>query len=172
MHTWFCYVEYPPPLELSSREIFSADSIAVHLEWKKEPGVTYTASIIPPGPVPLLTSTESTMLQLMLSYNEGYNVSITSTLCGQNSDNTTLTLSYGELQDVLQIMILYFLDAGKCLDTFHEGFLHSADRNVFLKGTNITFSCPPGLVLSGPNTSTCMENGEWEPTSEEVECKG
>ena len=30
-------------------------------------------------------------------------------------------------------------------------------------GTNITFSCPPGLVLVGPNLATCFENGEWEP---------
>ena len=31
------------------------------------------------------------------------------------------------------------------------------------KGTNITFSCPPGKVLIGPNSATCTENGEWEP---------
>ena len=32
-----------------------------------------------------------------------------------------------------------------------------------VEGTSVTFSCPPGLVLTGPNTSTCMRNGEWEP---------
>ena len=31
-----------------------------------------------------------------------------------------------------------------------------------LEGTNITFSCPPGSVLSGPNLATCAENGQWE----------
>ena len=41
-----------------------------------------------------------------------------------------------------------------------------------LEGTNITFSCPLDLVLTGPNSSTCMENGEWEPDPREVECKG
>ena len=40
------------------------------------------------------------------------------------------------------------------------------------RGTNITFSCPPELVLTGPNSSTCMGNGEWEPDIREVECKG
>ena len=39
-------------------------------------------------------------------------------------------------------------------------------------GSNITLSCPPGLVLSGPSTSICMENGEWEPHPSEVECEG
>ena len=31
-----------------------------------------------------------------------------------------------------------------------------------LEGTNITFSCPPGAVLNGPNLATCAENGRWE----------
>ena len=50
--------------------------------------------------------------------------------------------------------------------------MHSADRDTFLEGTNITFICPPGLVLTGPSRSTCMGNGEWEPNPNGVECKG
>ena len=50
--------------------------------------------------------------------------------------------------------------------------MHSADRDIFLEGTSITFTCPPGLVLTGPNSSTCMGNGEWEPNPNEVKCKG
>ena len=34
------------------------------------------------------------------------------------------------------------------------------------------FVCPPGQVLSGSNSSTCMENVEWEPDPREVECTG
>ena len=41
-----------------------------------------------------------------------------------------------------------------------------------LEGTNITFSCPPGLILTGPNTSTCMRNGNWEPNPQRVKCLG
>ena len=37
-------------------------------------------------------------------------------------------------------------------------------------GANVTFFCPPGLVLTGPNTTTCMENGEWEPDPRETAC--
>ena len=42
-----------------------------------------------------------------------------------------------------------------------------------LKGQNITFTCPsPGETLSGPNSSMCMENGEWDPDPGEAECTG
>ena len=60
----------------------------------------------------------------------------------------------------------------KCSDTFKEVLVHSADSDTFLEGTNINFSCLPGLVLTGPNSSTCMGNGEWEPNPNEVQCKG
>ena len=41
-----------------------------------------------------------------------------------------------------------------------------------LEGTNITFTCLEGMTLSGPNSATCMGNGEWEPAIREVECIG
>ena len=42
-----------------------------------------------------------------------------------------------------------------------------------LEGQNITFICPsPGQALSGPNSSICMGNGEWDPDPGEVECTG
>ena len=39
------------------------------------------------------------------------------------------------------------------------------------EGTTIIFQCPPQHMFVGPNTTTCMENGEWEPDPGEVECK-
>ena len=48
----------------------------------------------------------------------------------------------------------------------------STDNQPALLGTNLTLSCPTKLVLVGPNISTCMENGEWEPDPKEVKCKG
>ena len=41
-----------------------------------------------------------------------------------------------------------------------------------LEGTNVTFDCLSGLVLVGSNTSTCMENGQWNPDSANVVCEG
>ena len=40
------------------------------------------------------------------------------------------------------------------------------------EGTTLTFDCPPEYVLVGPNTTTCIGNGEWEPDPKVVECKG
>ena len=44
--------------------------------------------------------------------------------------------------------------------------------NPALEGSRVDLKCPPGLTLIGPNVSTCMENGEWEPDLGEVECQG
>ena len=44
------------------------------------------------------------------------------------------------------------------------------DRNPALEGSSVNLSCPPGLVLTGPNTTTCMGNGEWEPDPMEAMC--
>ena len=45
-------------------------------------------------------------------------------------------------------------------------------RNPATKGTLIVFSCPPKLILTGFNTSTCMGNGEWEPDPKQTKCEG
>ena len=41
-----------------------------------------------------------------------------------------------------------------------------------MEGAAIIFECPPQFVLVGPNATTCMGNGEWEPDPRKVECKG
>ena len=47
----------------------------------------------------------------------------------------------------------------------------SQDRPL-TEGQSITYSCPPGFRLNGPNVSACIGNGEWEPDPGEVECIG
>ena len=41
-----------------------------------------------------------------------------------------------------------------------------------MEGGTLTFKCPPQYVLTGPgpNTMTCVGNGELEPDPGEVEC--
>ena len=41
-----------------------------------------------------------------------------------------------------------------------------------MKGTTVNYTCLPGLVHTGPSSSTCTENGEWEPSLSNVECNG
>ena len=42
-----------------------------------------------------------------------------------------------------------------------------------LVGTTVTLECSlPNLVFFGPNRTTCMRNGEWEPDPMEAACVG
>ena len=48
----------------------------------------------------------------------------------------------------------------------------SVDGEFYHEGTNVSFSCTPGLMLIGYNASTCMTNSLWEPDPREVKCIG
>ena len=39
------------------------------------------------------------------------------------------------------------------------------------EGAKINFTCITGMELVGPNSTTCMGNGEWEPNPRDVTCK-
>ena len=47
-------------------------------------------------------------------------------------------------------------------------------HNPALEAATLMFSCPSGKILTVPNMSTCMENGEWEPDPqvEGIQCAG
>ena len=44
------------------------------------------------------------------------------------------------------------------------------DDLIPVEGTTVTFSCPSGFKLIGPHTSTCRENGIWEPDPSGLIC--
>ena len=50
--------------------------------------------------------------------------------------------------------------------------LYQGHSDPALEGTTVSFSCPPELVLVGPNASVCTRNGVWDPDPREVACKG
>ena len=52
------------------------------------------------------------------------------------------------------------------------GVLITEYSDPTLEGTSVTFGCPSGLVLVGSNTSTCMENGQWNPEPANAACRG
>ena len=62
---------------------------------------------------------------------------------------------------------------GKCDDPsmlIHNDVIVVGYEDPTLEEENITFTCPTGAILTGPNSSTCVENGEWEPDPRELEC--
>ena len=67
--------------------------------------------------------------------------------------------------------IIYYV--GKCDDPLmliHNDVIVVGYEDPSLEGESITFTCPTGAILTGPNSATCMENGEWEPDPREVDC--
>ena len=59
-----------------------------------------------------------------------------------------------------------------CDQLASESINFVSHRNPALVGTVATISCPPGLVLTGPDVTTCMANKHWEPDPESTVCKG
>ena len=42
-----------------------------------------------------------------------------------------------------------------------------------IAGTTVSFNCSqPREVLLGSNSTTCMDNGRWEPDPSQIMCKG
>ena len=54
----------------------------------------------------------------------------------------------------------------------HVAVVGGSQDSPPIEGQFITYTCPPGFILTGPNMSTCMGNREWEPDPGEVDCIG
>ena len=54
-----------------------------------------------------------------------------------------------------------------------QGYNNSVSSNwSAVEGTTVSFTCSNDiLILIGPKSSTCMENGEWKPDPREVKCR-
>ena len=76
---------------------------------------------------------------------------------------------------IITILFLYIANCGdpELLSTVSNDSFPNVvgfDDLIPVEGTSIMFSCPPGLVLNGSDTSTCMENGKWEPDPSGLVC--
>ena len=74
-------------------EQFGTESVTANLEWEQEVDdiVFYDVNVIPHVAIRF---TGSTNVQLTLSYNTQYNVSVVATLCGKNTTDI-IGLHYG-----------------------------------------------------------------------------
>ena len=88
-------------------ELFSSDGISVVLEWNVSNVQIYyqqllqniSANIVPNSPKMALMHTGNRTLQLMLSYNTLYNVSITRPgICGQPNQTVFVELNYSKIK--------------------------------------------------------------------------
>jgi hypothetical protein len=80
---------------------FEGDGIIVFLEWMEQSGVMYDVTITPQAPG--IESVSGTSVRLRVDYNVNYTVTISATLCGQNSANNTLSVFAGKSQVVMTL---------------------------------------------------------------------
>ena len=75
-------------------QLLSNDDVTVTLQWPREAGAVYHVNVLPQIPHTELTNAMTIiMINLTVSYNIQYNVSIVSSLCGVT---TTKVLNYGK----------------------------------------------------------------------------
>ena len=74
-------------------QLLRSDDVTVTLQWPREPGAVYSVSVSPETPHIKVTNAITITINLIVSYNTQYNVSIVSSLCGVT---TTKVLNYGE----------------------------------------------------------------------------
>ena len=74
-------------------EEYRADSIAVIIEWTQREGVSYNITIVPTVP---MIYTGSTSVQVIVSYNTEYNVSLEASTVCQSIVSSNITLFYGK----------------------------------------------------------------------------
>ena len=73
-------------------QLLRSDDVTVTLQWPREPGAVYHVNNSPLTEFTNNTINDSIVINLTISYNIQYNVSIVSSLCGVT---TTKVLKYG-----------------------------------------------------------------------------
>jgi hypothetical protein len=74
-------------------QFLRSDDVTVTLQWPREAGAVYHVNVLPQIPHTQLTNVMIAMINLTISYNNQYNVSIISSLCGVT---TTKVLNHGK----------------------------------------------------------------------------
>ena len=164
---------------------YRANNVTILLEWMPQKSVMYNVSIseTAESKVATINFSNSTILssaQITVLYNFHYNVSVKAS-CGQRSVSTVFDIYYGELF-AFSILTVVFNTIGKNLCIIItamcgyplEKRINSVtvigSINPALVGTSIMLQCPPEQTLIGPVSTTCMENGEWEPDPRNAVC--
>ena len=83
------------PIAVITSEEFGSDNVTVTVEWTQE-GATYQIIVVPQTPI---NFTGESSIQLILSYNINYNLSMESALPCQHQAQSHVLLFYGEFND-------------------------------------------------------------------------
>ena len=159
---------------------YEGNGVTVILEWTQErPLYSYHVNITPQL---ALMFNESTRVRLTARYNILYNFSVAAAhLCGQHNVTSSTELYYSEYHTSLLFCLYHFVsyyckasvDCGNPAVLIVDGMLSVVGySNPARLGSSVSLSCPPGFLLIGPNRTTCMGNGEWEPSIGKVRCEG
>ena len=177
-HNVILDIHYKPTLSISSEE-YEADSVTVTEEWASVQQADVRISPLVP-----IKFTGLTSLQLTILYNTEYNFSVVAVAPCRPNATAFITLNYGEVTEVCNyayyITMLCIANCGNpnllpmCKPIGNDSVpnIEGYDDIIPIEGTTISFSCAPGLVLIGPNSATCTENGEWEPDPRQPICTG
>ena len=85
------------PVDVMKKVILeTSDTLTLQLSWRMETGTLYNVAIVPEATMTYLTGNAT--IQLPLSYNIEYTLSIVATVCEQNNYTTTIRLNYGEIK--------------------------------------------------------------------------
>ena len=79
------------------------------------------------------------------------------------------------LNDIHADKLIILSNTGECGyptpgDEMVTTFGHA--EGPWLEGNTISYSCASGLKIAGANTSTCRDNGQWEPDPSDITCTG
>ena len=167
--------------------------VTVTLDWTLESDsslYSYNISIIPDQLN--LTYIKSTGVILIVPYNTLYNVTVVAEhRCGQNNILLTTSIDlYYNFSKLIFVKFVIFESDMLSTVVIYTGTTFSAKCSYpntnnaswtitvmgysepALVGTNISLTCPSGMVLNGPNTAMCTEGGQWEPNIRNVFCQG
>ena len=152
--------------DLEKSEQFGTDSFTLTVNWTQENGqypLHYDINTLPyQGAIRRFI--DDTSIELTVPYNISFNISITTSLCNRTLATTTYSLPvYTRAPSFCHVPVLQ----PNVLTT-----MNYSHKKIMIEGSILGFICSSGLTLSGPNTTTCLSNGQWVPNPDLVECKG
>ena len=150
--------------DLEKSEQFGTDSFTLTVNWIQENGqypFHYDINTLPHQGA-IIRFVDNTSIELTVPYNVSFNISITTSLCNRTLTSTTYSLPvYTRAPSFCHVPVLQ--------PNIYTTVNHS---KPLIEGSILSFTCSSGLTLSGPNTTTCLSNGQWIPNPDLVECKG